>query len=47
MEISVSINVEVASLRVNVKVAVSPEINEFLLELIVIVGATVSTLMES
>jgi len=45
--ISLAIKSEAASLRVKVKVAVSPEINEFLLELIVIEGATVSTLMES
>ena len=37
---------EEASLRVKVKVAVSPDINEFLFEVMVIVGAAVSTVME-
>jgi len=38
--------VEEASLRVKVRLAVSPEFKEVLLEEIVIVGATVSTVME-
>ena len=39
--------VEAASLRVNVKVAVSPILKAVLLEAMVIVGATVSTVIES
>ena len=39
--------VEAASLRVKVKEAVSPILKEVLLEAIVMVGATVSTVMES
>ena len=39
--------VEEASLRVKVKEAVSPILKEVLLEAIVMVGATVSTVMES
>ena len=38
--------VEAASLRVKVKVAVWPDINEFLLEAMVMIGAVVSTVME-
>ena len=39
--------VEAASLRVKVKVAVSPDFKAVLLEVIVMVGAMVSMLMES
>ena len=39
--------VEAASLRVKVKVAVSPDFKAVLSEVIVMVGAVVSTLMES
>ena len=38
--------VEAASLRVKVKVAVSPDFKEVLSEAMVMVGATVSTVME-
>ena len=43
MDISASINVEEDSLRVKVRVAVSPIFKVVLLEAIVIVGAVVST----
>ena len=39
--------VEAASLRVKVRVAVSPDFKAVLFEVMVIVGARVSTLMES
>ena len=39
--------VEAPSLSVKVMVAVSPDINEFLFEVMAMLGATVSTLMES
>ena len=44
--ISLAIKSEVASLRVNVKVAVSPDFKAVLSEVIAIVGAMVSTVME-
>jgi len=47
MDISASINVEAGSLRVKVKLAVSPILKVLLLEAMVMVGATVSTVMES
>ena len=45
--ISLAIKSVADSLRVNVKVAVSPIFKAVLFEAIVIVGAVVSTLMES
>ena len=44
--ISLAAKSEAASLRVKVKVAVWPDINEFLFEAMVMVGAMVSTVME-
>ena len=46
MDISASINVEEDSLRVKVKVAVSPNFKAVLSEVIVMVGETVSMLIE-
>ena len=45
MVILPSTKVEAASLRVKVKVAVSPDFNAVLLELIVMVGAVVSAML--
>ena len=45
--ISVAIKSEAASLRVKVRVAVSPDFKAEAEEVMVIVGATVSTVMES
>ena len=47
MDISASINVEEDSLRVKVRVAVSPILKAILLEAMVMVGAVVSTATES
>ena len=46
MDISASIKVEEVSLRVKVKVAVSPDFKAEADEVMVMVGATVSTVME-
>ena len=44
--ISASLKLEAASLRVKVMVAVSPDFREVLSELMVMLGAVVSTVME-
>ncbi len=47
MDISASINVEEDSLRVKVRVAVSPIFKAVLSEVMIMVGAAVSMLIES